>query len=234
MALDLFASQLHNVTEENCHAFVLLSSLIFKINATSIAESHRRGQKVTADDVAQSFMLGQGVKSILSLPSAWKWAGSGPLSPILDDIDPVPHPTGEFITQIDNLLGLTRAISGSPDAIDVRSSCFLAIESLRHTYATMLAQNARPGRVWTWPITAPPRFLELISTGNPVALVILAHYCALVRCVEGGLWGLEGWSDGVMAAVDCALNESWKVWIEWPMKCLRERIDITSTDEQLI
>lgn len=60
MALDLFASQLHNVTEENCHAFVLLSSLIFKINATSIAESHRRGQKVTADDVAQSFMLGQG------------------------------------------------------------------------------------------------------------------------------------------------------------------------------
>lgn len=71
----------------------------------------------------------------------------------------------------------------------------------------------------------PREFLELISENNPAALAILAHYAVMVRCYES-YWYLQGWSDNVLGAVKGELKGSWEDWIEWPLKCVQENVDV--------
>lgn len=229
-ASSLFSSQLHNLNEHNCNAFVVLATLLFRIQTFVITDSHKRGRRVTTQQIVQSFMLSQGTKSIFSIPPVWTWVKNGPLSTVLDLPRTEPtniSPPGVFATQLDRLLDLARSILGSPDALELRSACILAVESLRLTYAFLCgAPTPRSDCVWLWPVTAPPRFLQAVGEKHPAALVVLAHYAVLTRHCED-CWVLEGWSEAVVGAVEGALEgEGWEGWVEWAGRCVREGVDV--------
>ncbi|KAM5356711.1 hypothetical protein ACJ41O_003357 [Fusarium nematophilum] len=229
LALHSFATRLQDISDDNFEAYFFLATFVFILSMCTISDHRDSGLPPPPRDVAQSFMLLQGIKSICEFKPIETWSRDGPLAPLLeeDELLPVKH-NGAFQSRMDQLYTLARGLSPSFDAINVQSSCLLAIESLRTTHAICADDSsaARARRIWLWPISLTQVFIELISSNHHVALIILAHYAALTRPFEHPHWMNNGWSATVLASAERALEERWHDWIAWPKKSLTGGINV--------
>ncbi|KAL0932714.1 C6 zinc finger domain-containing protein [Colletotrichum truncatum] len=222
-ALGQFSPRLNDIGETNADAYVLHAVCIFLLNTYSIANPHG---PITSKDVAQSFILLQGIKSILTLPFAHRYIANGPLARWLYQSGMEPAVTGNYASKIDDLINLTRSMAPSEDT----STCQSALEGLKLTFAAVSAPTHRLGLVWRWAVSLPQSFLELMSQNHPMALVILMYYAALVHAFERKLWYLNGWGVNVASALDKTIQEPWRGWIQWPLRCVREGVDIRQVE----
>ncbi|CAH0053769.1 unnamed protein product [Clonostachys solani] len=235
LALQYFTTHLNDLNDQNFTPFFFLGTLIFLLATCSIAKPQDTEKPVSPEEIARSFSLLQGVKSIISAMPTWIQNQDGPLAPLLQMMDPVEEKQlGGFQSRLERLSALTRETSpASLDAINVRTSCLLAIESLRTTYCACKGDQSLSGsrRVWTWPMTLTQLFIELIQIAHPLALIILAHYAALVRPHEHPDWVSHGWSGNVMISVASSLGPEWHEWLAWPQRSLRDNIDVNDMSE---
>ncbi|KAL6355024.1 hypothetical protein LRP88_12382 [Fusarium phalaenopsidis] len=232
LAVQNFATKLQDINEANFEPYFFLATFVFILSMCSIADRQDCGLPAPRD-IAQSFILLQGIKSICEFKPIETWSRDGPLAPLLEQNEPLPvKRTGAFQNRMEKLYGLARELSPTFSVINVQSSCLLAIESLRttHTACTTDTMSARARRIWLWPMSLTQVFIELISNNHHVALIILAHYAALTRPFEHPHWMNREWSSNVMASVECALDERWHEWIAWPKKALMEQIDVDEMD----
>ncbi|GME66096.1 C6 zinc finger domain-containing protein [Neofusicoccum parvum] len=202
-------------------AYILLASLIFKIQFFAVADAHKHGRRPTIHDIAHSLLLSQAAATVFTAPSIRAWARSSPLHAILhtDAAPPaLPPPPSAFTTHLDELGSLAQTA-------DERA----AVAALRvaHAVAASGAEADRAGSVWLWPVTATRGYLEAVGRGEAVAVVVLAHFAALARGFEEG-WVVEGWSEAVAAAVEGALDDdgAWRARVAWPLRCVREGVDV--------
>lgn len=235
LAVQEFTARLVSVKDENLEPLFFLSSFIFIISMCYIADPQDPNSLVSFSEVAHSFMLQQGIKSILDTKPIDEWTRSGPLSSLI--VEPTVSTmkqTGPFQDRMEKLYALARTVAPSIDALNMRSCSVLAIESLRTTHSICAAAGPqeRNKRIWFWPASLTPLFIEMISQGHPVALVILAHYAALVRPFEHPHWMNRGWSQKIMASVEHALDGEWNEWIAWPRKSLSENIDVDEMEDR--
>ena len=162
-----------------------------------------------------------GVKGILEFPAAKKLRQEGPISPLFTvwEAD-FFGPAQSVIGQLERLFALTQELP--PSDVLQANSCRTAVEMLLDIYATC-GESAPDGRrrMWLWPFVLPQDFLELLRESHAAALVILAHFAGLVKCRERHHWAREGWSDSVMGMIERSLDDRWKVWLEWPKRCIR-------------
>ncbi|KAH8651172.1 hypothetical protein BX600DRAFT_100267 [Xylariales sp. PMI_506] len=226
LAINYFATRLGDINETNCEPYFLLATMIFVLTNCSINNTHGRDSPVTAAEVAQTFMMLQGIKTILDFKPLQRWNQGGPLAPLLDEPSELQIPDRDtaFTARLDGLIALTRELNPSFDVISARSSCVLALESLRSTYCACTDPQARRrGRyMWLWPMTLPQKFIELISASSPIALIILAHYAALVNSYEHRTWVTRGLGASFMSMVERALEPPWHKHIVWPKRCVLE------------
>lgn len=92
----------------------------------------------------------------------------------------------------------------------------------------MHAAAAEAGQryTWLWPLTLTPVFMQLVASGNHMALIIAAHYAALAKPYEGPFWVTQGWSESVLAIVENNLHPDRHCWIAWPKRCILEDINV--------
>ncbi|VUC30540.1 unnamed protein product [Clonostachys rosea] len=230
LALQHFSANLHNIDENNCRGYFLLSTFVFLLTMCSTANAVVLGKTISTLDVAQSFVLLQGIKTIMSVKSMDQWKQDGPLSILLDDDSKVPEPkeSGPYLERLKQLSDLARKLEGSLDPINEQTSCILAIETLRSIHIKYGNDDSpsSPRRVWLWPMTLTQVFIDLINQAHPVALIILSHFTALVRPYESLEWVNRGWSEVVFQAAEDSLSPEWKKWIEWPKKSIKEGINV--------
>ncbi len=87
-----------------------------------------------------------------------------------------------------------------------------------------------------WPITISDAYLGMVQARNPYALVILAHYCILLKREEGRWW-IEGKAEELLQRITGALERqdtipginggrpsSWLDWIQWPLGEVGQRL----------
>ncbi|KAK6218537.1 c6 zinc finger domain-containing protein [Colletotrichum tabaci] len=223
IALSQFSPGLSEIGENNADAYVLHAICIFLVNTYSIANPQG---PITSRDVAQSFILLQGIRGILALPFAHRYIFNGPLARWLYQGSVEPAVGGNYSSKIDDLLNLTRSMAPSDDTV----TCQSALEGLKHTFAAVSTPQHRKGLVWRWAVSLPQSFLELMSQNHPMALVILMYYAALVYAFERNMWYLTGWGSNVASALDKAIQEPWREWIQWPLRCIREGVDIRQVE----
>ncbi|KAH7397820.1 hypothetical protein BKA64DRAFT_753543, partial [Cadophora sp. MPI-SDFR-AT-0126] len=65
-----------------------------------------------------------------------------------------------------------------------------------------------------WPGSVSQDFVELIYERDPTALVLLAHYCVLLKKVDH-VWYLKGLGTGMLENIWCVLGEEWRPWVRW-------------------
>lgn len=78
--------------------------------------------------------------------------------------------------------------------------------------------------IYTWPIQVPEEYLNLLKKRDPAALVILAHYCILLRPLEHN-WFMHGYTSRLLSRIYNQLDEEWHEWMQWPL----EEIGLPST-----
>lgn len=231
LAVAQFATHLANINSDNCHAAVLFASFTFITAMFSFASRHR-DSAASLDDIVQCFVLVQGVYNILGTPTIWSAISSGPIAPLVSIPRPAAPPVGAFAARLKALVDIVRPPPMSPgnETAVSSSSSATAVESLQNMYVIMCAEEeTKKARIWSWPISLGKEFVERLRRGEPVALVVLVHYAAMVRCYENDTWYLKGWSEAVSGVVELALavtGEEWRQWIQWPIRCIREGVDV--------
>ncbi|KAL1623391.1 hypothetical protein SLS54_004380 [Diplodia seriata] len=208
---------------------------------TNNNNNRRRHVPLSLHELGQSLFLGQGIFNTISSPEAWTWLQRGPLAALFANARhkaptaanlPADSP-GTFPHRLARLAELVAAIGGSPAESRARASCMVAVDGLRRAFGVAVlggGGRAEASPVWVWLTLLPPDFREHVGREHPVALVVLAHYAAMVRCFEDR-WYLAGWSARVLGAVEEALErrgaagdcgggdgsgERWGEWLEFP------------------
>lgn len=237
VAVKSFLTRITDVNEKNCLGSTLLATLIFLLSTHSIANPQDR-EVITASDVAQSFLLLQGVRGILSSPSSdvQKWAQEGNLAPLFRPFPQASSGTRSavFLTQLNKLVALSQeaalssSVANAGNEAQMQASCLLAaVDALRDSYTSIDLSPDGQRRLWAWPYFVSQVFVEMIGKSDPLALVVLAHFAAIAVRFERWHWARRGWSQNVMAMVAQTLKEErWKEWIDLPIRCIERGLDL--------
>lgn len=221
LALSLFRSVMPTITESNCHAIFALSSLIVVF---AFAAPRARNSLAFTDDSEEPtewLSLIRGVRSILM--SVWPWVKNGSLGGLLpDDIElPNPRELSEAAdNQINKLSRFCADASGGPDVVEAYRE---TIDGLRTCYVKLYTKAPTECEVsiaFLWPVMIPQKFVIMLNSRAPEALIILAHYCVILHHLDG-YWWKSGWTVHLFDNIYRVLDQSWHSWMEWPASMIQ-------------
>lgn len=76
----------------------------------------------------------------------------------------------------------------------------------------------------------PPEFLAAVETGEPRAIVILAHLCIMFEKVNNDhFWYMRNWSRLLFEECNKRLEPCWREYIAWPYSFLENTLQDQST-----
>jgi hypothetical protein len=117
------------------------------------------------------------------------------------------------------------------DAINDLEPCFCSLAvadeevdldqdtSLPRKHSILRQRQPEVSGIYAWLYKASDRYLELLSGGDQEALVIFAHFCAVLHFLDG-YWWMRGWSTHLINTVDELLQSDYKFWIQWPVEVI--------------
>jgi hypothetical protein len=71
--------------------------------------------------------------------------------------------------------------------------------------------------IFSFLVSAPPEYIDLIKSGEPMALVILAHWAACFRCMDHHWWA-SGWGEKLVVDISNLIDmNAWSRLMEWPL-----------------
>jgi len=73
-----------------------------------------------------------------------------------------------------------------------------------------------------WPFILPTRVMTDLQQEKPLSLVLLAHYCVLLRSLEH-FWFAKGWAKPVLVEIEERLEPDLVTWLTWPNKYVFNR-----------
>lgn len=97
---------------------------------------------------------------------------------------------------------------------------------LRRIFVISVADNGIEAQAATlsWSIIVSDAYIAAVQQRSPAALVLLAHYCILLKR-SGERWWIEGKAEELLGKIRRILEasgEGWMQWIEWPMREIGE------------
>ncbi|KAL3440277.1 hypothetical protein BJX65DRAFT_35232 [Aspergillus insuetus] len=214
-------------SRDNCYALFCFSSLIM-VYIYASATDHPESQTANRlDSIVELLTLSRGT---LVLRPYFDWIQQGPLKPLfmrefaMDDVNEPTQQTTLFKGLTSHLTALQTLITSKIPNATERSTFLQTLDRLKASFTCI--ENAPPplecGMLYMWPLSVDEQFFSLLQQRHPVALVLLASYCAQLRAFED-YWfvGRQGmvWLGHVEAALIGRLSE----WLRWPRGVLSER-----------
>lgn len=214
LAVPLFRSALANVTESSSHALYACGHLVIKY--TFASPQSRRNLIFSPATGTSSEIIGL-LRGAFSMHGyAEKWLSNGPLGfcmerPLDETPDFSQNPDDSYLVQLLYLL--------LADCSEESNLCCAALNSLRR----LLAMAATPGQTisvktltYSWPVQVPQKYITLVGEGKPKALVVLAHYCVMLKMLDS-FWFMEGCAARILEQCRQNLESQWHRYIEWPL-----------------
>ncbi|KAL4904637.1 hypothetical protein BDW74DRAFT_185543 [Aspergillus multicolor] len=211
---------------DNCHALFCFSSLVMVyIYASPMEHSHTHLDN------------GNGLSSILELLVLCR--GTLVLYPFFDNIrqsslehlflrefmdDQIaasnPSSTPLFKNLTPNLEALERLITTTPIIPTSAQPTFLqALSRLKATFVCIETCNAAQplecGMLYMWPLSIEEEFFAFLQQRHPVALVLLAFYCAQLHAFRQ-YWFVGGQGGVWLACAEEALDGEYREFLGWP------------------
>jgi hypothetical protein len=208
----------HN-NPHNIHAVVAFAGFVVPYVCGSLETLTGRIPSLD-DDHPHWFFAFRGLLQMVG--KSWIVLRTGPFGSLLHrgptfTLDTVENPDDVQLARVHQLLEPSSHYS--EEDLAVLEVCKAALDELRRLFAcphepmrtrVMIA-------IHVWPGTVSQRFIEIMQERRPEALVILAHYCVLLKKVDS-CWWLAGVGNRMLAAIDQALGQDWRPWIEWPLE----------------
>lgn len=143
----------------------------------------------------------------------------GPFGPVLLDRQEIPdlsvNPSDHQLASLSTLFREDAITTSSPAAL---AACRDALISLRRVFCLPYTENKSwlniKSGVYIWPGVVSQDFLESLFDRIPEALILLAHYCVLVKNLNS-CWYFRGLGVGLLERIEEELAMEWWPWIEW-------------------
>jgi len=113
-------------------------------------------------------------------------------------------------------------------SIEDIEACSEAIERLRESFALSHSQQQRltvKRIAYTFLVFVNDRFLKLVATGCPPALVIMAHYCVLLNMMSSA-WFMLDRAAQMLQIIQDHLDPEWHKFIEWPVRNMESHYNV--------
>jgi hypothetical protein len=125
----------------------------------------------------------------------------------------------------DILFDLHLPTLGAPDPEDVydqhTSDIYRdAISDLRLTWAFSQTRGNEITSLYMWAMKISDAYLSFIKERRPRALVILAHYCAMLYQMPRYWWTRSNVGDDILKIAQL-LGCEWLPWIQYPLGCVK-------------
>jgi hypothetical protein len=222
VAMPQFRSAIDNVDADSCHPIMVFSHLLV-IYSFALERQDERLLIVERNesDVLPSWLhfLRNGCLMVCSF---WDQIEAGPVKELASQWE-VPVEISEEGKQplTDYLLSVIPS-QDSPDAWSDEicrlysettvelGQAFSCTRSLGEKFTTWDALRI-------WPMLISVEFLQLLSAWHPGALILLAHYCILLKKVEVH-WYFEGRATKLLSTILKRLDMRWHYFIKWPLE----------------
>jgi hypothetical protein len=214
LALTLFRDALTSITEYNCHALYACGHLVIKYVFASPQSRLGLVFPAKVGNISEFIILLRGSFSVHD--HALKWLSDGPLGFCLErPLDENPNfnrnPDDSHLARL-----LSHLLTESSEDVQV---CCGALNNLRR----LLAMDATPGQTistktlaYSWPARVSQRYIVLVSERRPEALVVLAHYCVLLKRIDS-FWFMRGCALMILKQCLQDLDHSWEPYVKWPI-----------------
>lgn len=209
--VSLFRPTLDRVTKENAQSIFAFSSLVVCIalampptlQRTSDPQPPSAG---TLMGVFEVFDLCRSINHVLRL--TWHWLLESPLALQLHIKPQKPR----SLLAYDDALALDSLgthIEQHPLSESCKSDYREALSGLRDVYAYSNAAAERMSAILAWPVLVPLAFYQAMSEGEPLSIVMLSFYGALLHDLRD-TWWVNGTGMRVVTACSDQLDSPWE------------------------
>ena len=217
LALSLCAPILSHITPANCHALfacsLLIASFSFGYQGLNITL-----RSMSLSEMIGVFMLLRGTASIVE--TARPWIEQGDLKPLLKFTRGAQQ--SQTSKQVNEVHAQLKALL-EPQANDGQSKCQSgipavvqkSIKQLLDVFDSCVA-NENPRTILAWPTVIESEYLDLVLKKEPMSLVTLAYYGALLHVMVKAWW-MEGWGKTMVNLAEGCLDMSLQSAIAWPL-----------------
>ncbi|KAL5610302.1 hypothetical protein FOVSG1_004983 [Fusarium oxysporum f. sp. vasinfectum] len=218
------------VTPQNCHAlwassiFLAISKLAFSPNC----EHHQHSCCSALLNLVDIFSMINGMMAITR--SSLHLIRNGPLQAIFRQRHGFRYARGDLqdlLQRVSHLDGVIKSMGLDPDPF-VQLALTSALERLISCVADI---NKSPDSeffitdmkiLFLWPSEVSQTFLDLVRARYPLAVIILSHYCCLIRWSSSAYWFCRGWGRPLADSIMSILEDSDLAHLaEWPVKVMR-------------
>ncbi|KAJ9224538.1 transcriptional regulator family: Fungal Specific TF [Paecilomyces variotii] len=215
MALALFRKELNDITPSNCRAMFAFSSIAAVL---ALAFTHTTGAEPLPliDEMLQIFNLLRGIHEVVQAASEWieKIADFFPPNVVIDPLS-VPQEVRDNIAALE-VLNADVKRTGLSD--EEKEACEHAIAELLVSFEKIYSDLGHL-IAFRWPVIIKPLYISLLRDRQPMALVILAHYCVPLHTL-GNRWWLKSWGYQLLETIYHQLDISWRDTIRWPVEAV--------------
>ncbi|KAH8835103.1 hypothetical protein DL96DRAFT_1572841 [Flagelloscypha sp. PMI_526] len=96
----------------------------------------------------------------------------------------------------------------------------LALRKISNTWSAFMHPKIQNLSIYVFLSGAPARFFELFSERRPRAMIILAHYCAILGQFDGAWWYTQDRFRRDLRRILSLLDDKWLPWMEYPLNVL--------------
>lgn len=213
-AITVFREQVHTLGDENRDAVLSFMSLMVVIELgfmnPSCEPHYADGDPI--DKLLQRFSLIQKSLCMLRLPEL---QGSRVYSLIQDAIHSLGPKSiaSEMSPALQFIENLNLKITVSAKEQQIYS------QTIRELHISSYLATNQPSE-WIislrWVLCMSPQYHSLLDARHPMALLILANYCLLIRQLKME-WFMQSWSERVLIAVHNLLDKEWQAYLSWVM-----------------
>lgn len=157
--------------------------------------------------------------------AVWPWIETGPLSPVfkpwigLDASHPTPLDPVEK-KHLDDLAESwnTHSTHQIPVPAERKEVLETTLQTLRRVFSlsTYKPEISELAATISWMALIPEAFVQLIEERVPGALLLIAHYCVLLKRLEN-MWWVKGKAENLLETVRATLGDGWERWLNWPI-----------------
>jgi hypothetical protein len=205
-----FRNVLRNVNEENCTPIFAFSCLTV-IHAFSFVQVQAPQDAV--GDLLNCMQLIRGVNAILQ--PHWVKLMTTELSPLLEN----GWRQGVH-GEIPEILLLKMLVKSMPDRDgDAYANEYIQAIDQLHTVSLEVKASGDDqsylALLFSWPILFPPTFFSLLSSREPIPMIITAHFAAIFQ-YKADCWWIANWGKNIVRAVGVLLSTDLHKWLQWP------------------
>ncbi|KAL6364744.1 hypothetical protein LRP88_00716 [Fusarium phalaenopsidis] len=217
------------VTRQNCHAlwvssiFLVISKFAFSPNC----EHHQDNCCSALLNLVDIFSVINGMMAIMR--SSLDLIRTGPLQAIFSQRRGFQYARGdlqELLQRVSDLDGVVKSMGLDSDPF-VQLALTSALERLISCITDLDKSPASESCsmdikiLFIWPSKVSQAFFDLVKARHPLAVIILSHYCCLIRWSSSGYWFCRGWGRPLADCIMSILEESDLAHLaEWSVKVM--------------